>query len=85
MNLMAGGLHNSCFEKIKEYLYNYTNYNNSISMSCIPIYHLEPNTRITVKSEVNHIYGDYLISSFSIPLTVSGNMNISATKCTQKL
>ena len=80
-----GGLKNSCFERIKEVLYDYTAYNNSISITCMPIYHLETNTRITVASQENDIYGDHLIGSISIPLTVSGTMTIAATKCNAKL
>lgn len=51
----------------------------------MPIYHLETNTRITVASQENDIYGDHLIGSISIPLTVSGTMTIAATKCNAKL
>ena len=84
-NLTSGGLRNSCFERIKNDLYQYTSYNSSISIGCLPIYHLEPNTRITVSNKQSDIFGDYLIDSISIPLTASGTMNISATKCIQKL
>ena len=85
MNLSGGGMRNSCFERVKTALFDYTNYNNSISIGCLPIYHLEPNTRITVNSKQNSIYGDYIISSISIPLVTNGTMNISAVKCSEKL
>lgn len=85
INLATGGMHNSCFERIKNALFEYTSYNNSISIGCLPIYHLEPNTRITVVSKEDSIYGDYMINSISMPLTINGTMNISATKCSEKL
>ena len=85
MNLSGGGMRNSCFERVKTALFDYTNYNNSISIGCLPIYHLEPNTRITVNNKQNSIYGDYMINSISIPLTANGTMNISAVKCSEKL
>jgi len=84
-NLAIGGLRNSCFERVKNALYDYTSYNNSISIGCVPIYHLEPNTRITVSNKENDIYGDFMINSISLPLATSGTMNISAVKCTEKL
>lgn len=80
-----GGHRNSCYNRIKEMLYNYTHYNNNISLSIIPIFHLEPNTRITVANVDSDIFGDFMINSISIPLAINGTMNISATKCIEKL
>ena len=83
--ITMGMNNNSCFERIKAALYDYTSYNSSISIGILPIYHLEPNTRITINSKENDMFGDYLIKSFSIPLTINGTMNISATQCNSKL
>ena len=83
--LSAGVAENSCFNKVKDALYDYTSYNSSISIGILPIYHLEPNTRITINSKENDMFGDYLIQSFSIPLTINGTMSISAIQCNAKL
>ena len=80
-----GGWANSCFNEIKNLLWENTSYNTSINLSLIPIYHLEPNTRITVQSVENDIYGDYMMGSISIPLTYNGTMSISATQVQTKL
>ena len=80
-----GGKLNSCYEKIKDLLYQYTNMNNPISISCLPIYYLEPNTRITVEDKPSGIYGDYIIQSISLPLDVSSTMSINAYKALQKI
>ncbi len=82
--LSIGGGQNPAIDKIKELLYTYTQYNESISLSIIPIYHLEPNTRITVHDNSTGIHGDYLIKSISLPLTPNGTSNISATRCLEK-
>lgn len=84
-NIASGGLKNSCFEEIKSLLWECTNYNSSVSIGVVPIYHLEPNTRITLLSPDTDIAGDFMISSISIPLTISGNMNISANQVQTKL
>lgn len=84
-NIASGGLRNSCFEQIKTELYNSINYSNSISLGCVPIYHIDVNTRITVLSKENNIFGDYMINSISIPLAINGTMNISASKCDEKI
>jgi hypothetical protein len=83
--LAIGGLHNSCFNEIKNLLWEHTNYNSNINISILPIYHLEPNTRITVTSEQDDIHGDFMMSTFSVPLTINGNMSISATQVQNKL
>lgn len=82
--LVIGGSHNSAFDKIRELLFQYTQYNESVSLSVIPIYHLEPNTRITVHDSDVAVNGDYLIKTISLPLTVGGTSNISATRCMEK-
>ncbi len=83
--LITGGVFNSCFEKIKDLLYQYTHVNNTISITTLPIYYLEPNTRITVEDTPAGIYGDYIIQSISIPLDISSTMNINAYKALQKI
>ena len=82
--MTLGGSRTSAFERIKELLFTHTNYNESINLSVIPIYHLEPNTRITVLDNSIGINGDYLIKTISLPLTVNSTSNISATKCLEK-
>ena len=69
---------------VKTLLNEYTSYNESISLQCLPIYYLEPNTRITVNNPESHIHGDYIINSMSIPLSINGTMTISATKALEK-
>lgn len=83
--LTMGGYQNSCFERIRDMLYQYTNMNNSISITSMPIYYLEPNTRITVEDNASGIYGDYMINSISLPLDISSTMSISASKCLQRI
>ena len=83
--LTIGGRMNSCYEKIKDLLYQYSHMNNSISITTLPIYYLEPNTRITVEDKPAGIYGDYIIQSISLPLDVSSTMSINAYKALQKI
>ena len=44
--MVIGGTFNSALVAMRDLLYQYTNYNESISLNAIPIYHLEPNIRI---------------------------------------
>ena len=84
-NLLAiGGSSNSAYNEVKMLLHEYTSYNESITIQSIPIYHLEPNTRIGVRDIESDIYGDYMISSISIPLDISSTMSISATRALER-
>lgn len=47
--LLNGGALRSAYDEIKKELYQYTNYNEQISLTTLPIYYLEPNVRITVR------------------------------------
>ena len=83
--LEIGGVFNSCFERIKDLLYQYTHVNNTISLTTLPIYYLQPNTRITIEDKSSGIYGDYIIQSISLPLDINSTMNINAYKALQKI
>ena len=47
--LLNGGALRPAYDEIKKELYQYTNYNEQISLTTLPIYYLEPNIRITVR------------------------------------
>lgn len=83
--LTTGGSKNSAYNYVRELLYQYTSYNESISIQSIPIYYLEPNTRITVQDKESNIFGDYMISNISIPLDINSTMSISATRALERI
>lgn len=83
-DMVTGGGQNSAFGQIKELLYAYTSYNESISLTTVPIYYLEPNTRITICDSDIGVSGNYLIKSISLPLAPNGSSNISAAKIIEK-
>lgn len=75
-----GGKYNGAFYKVQEVLYQNTDYQEAISLTTLPIYYLEPNTKITVSDQKSGIDGEYLINSISIPLGVEGTTNINCSK-----
>ena len=83
--LVPGGTFNSCYQHIRQIITNYTDYNESISMTCLPIYHLEPNTRISINDPRSGIYGDYVINTISYTLGSGNTMSITAKKCIEKI
>lgn len=76
---------NSAFFNVRDLLYQYTNYNEAITLQTIPIYYLEPNTRITVKDKATGINGDFMIGTISIPFDIGSTMSITAQKVLEKI
>lgn len=68
----------NAMEVLQDCLYRYTYGNEQISLTTIPIYYLEPNTRISIIDKNSNINGEYIIQSFSLSLGNGNSMNISA-------
>lgn len=83
--LAVGGSSNSAFNMICDLLYQYTSYNESISVQALPIYFLEPNVRITVRDSESGIYGDYMVNTISLPLDTNGTMTLSCTRALERI
>ena len=75
----------SAKDAIDEMIYNHAYCIENISITAIPVYYLEPNTRIYVHDDESSINGEYLIEKITIPLTYNGTMSISATKAVERL
>ena len=65
---------------IDEMLYSMSYCVESVNINAIPVYSLQPNTRISVSDQNSGIEGEYLVSRLTIPLTYNGTMSITATK-----
>ena len=75
----------SAQDKLDELLYNHSYCIENITIQSIPVYYLEPNTRIFVQDDNSKINGSYTISRISLPLTYNGTMSITATKIPERL
>lgn len=70
----------SCFDRIREQMYQTLSYNTSISITCLPKYYIEPNNIINIEDRVSGIHGNYLITQYTLPLAYNGTMSITATE-----
>lgn len=77
---IASSTGTSCFDKIREMLYQNLNYNTTISITCLPKYYMEPNNIIHIEDRKSNINGNYQITQFTLPLTYNGTMSITATQ-----
>mgnify|MGYP004448138397 FL=1 len=73
------------FGVIRDLIMKHTTYSESITVTALPLYYLEPNMRIEVEDTKSNIYGDYMIQSISLPLSYEGLMSINAIRATNRL
>ena len=57
----------------------------SSTITTLPVYYLEPNTRIYIEDKKSGVEGEYLVNKLTIPLSYNGTMSISATKAISKV
>ena len=81
----VSGQGKSAKDKLDELIYNHGYCIESVTINTIPIYHLQPNTRIHLFDEKAGLNGDYIISKMTIPLTYNGTMQITATKAAENI
>ena len=67
-------------DKLDELLYQHSYCTETANISAIPIYYLEPNTRIHIYDEKAGLNDDYIVDKISLPLSHNGTMNITAIK-----
>lgn len=70
----------SAQDKLDELLYQHGYCSETITINAIPIYYLQPNTRIHIHDDDTSLDGDYIVNKITLPLTYNGTMSITATK-----
>lgn len=86
-HIALGSALNSAYETMRAMLNEVINYNESVSITCLPIYHIEPNTRITAQDSDAGLNNktSFIVNSYSIPLASNGTMTLQCTKDINKL
>ena len=75
----------SAKDRLDELIYQHGYCIESATITAIPVYYLQPNTRIHITDNETNINGDYIISKITIPLTYNGMMSITATKAAENI
>lgn len=68
----------SCFDEIRDMLYQYLCYNTQIQITCLPKYYLEVNNIIYINDKISNIQGNYQITQITLPLAYNGTMQVQA-------
>ena len=72
-------------DEIDSMLYNYSYTNDTVTISSVPIYHLEPNTIVYVKDKQSAVDGYYIIDKIQIPLQYNGSMSVTTIQLPQRI
>lgn len=75
----------SAWDAFNDLLYQNTSFNESITLTTLPIYYLEPNNRILVNVGEDKINGEYIISKITVPLGYNGTSSITASKAVDRI
>lgn len=84
-NLAIGTIGYSAEEKMRDALYQYTNYNEPISLQMITNYNLDVDSIISVNNRNVGVNGTYSIKSISLPLDPKSSMTVSAVKALNRI
>ena len=80
----TGGYKNGAFDQIKYELYLHTNYQKTLSLTSLPVFYLEPNSRVTINDKSTNTYGSFVIKTISIPLGPGSMMATTASECFER-
>ena len=75
----------SAQDELDNLLYQHTYATEAVTLTAVPIYHLQPNTRIFVKDKNTGINGEFIVSKVTVPLQYNGTTSITTTKAVERI
>lgn len=75
----------SAKDKIDDLVYQFGYCAENVTINAVPVYYLEPNTRIFVQDSESGVNGEYIVTKITIPLTYNGTMSITANKAPERV
>ena len=70
----------SAKERVDELLQEHSYVIEQTNITTVPLYNLEPNTRVAVQDSNSNIDGEYIVTKVTIPLAYNGTMSLSTNK-----
>ena len=84
-NLITGGYLNSAYEALRYELFSHTKYQKVVSITALPAFYLEPNSRVEVTDHSTNTYGDFMIQNISLTLGPGANMTVNLNEVSERL
>lgn len=75
----------SAKEELDNLLHQHTYGQETIQMTALPVYYLQPNTRIFVYDNKSGINGEYIVTKINYSLNYNGTMSVTAEKAVERL
>lgn len=75
----------SAKDELDNLLYQHTYATESVNLTSVPIYYLQPNTRIFVKDDNTGVNGEFIVSKITVPLQYNGTTAITTTKAVERI
>ena len=84
-SLTTGRYLSDAYEQIKYELFAHLKYQKVVSITALPAYYLEPNSRVTLRDYSTNIYGDYMIQNIGLTLGPGANMAVTLNEVSERL
>lgn len=84
-NLIIGGYLNDAYSALKYELFSHTSYQKVVSITALPVFHLEPNTRVVLNDPTTDTYGDYMIQNINLSLGPGANLSATLNEALERL
>ena len=84
-NLITGGYLNSAYEALRYELFSHTKYQKVVSITALPAFYLEPNSRVEITDHSTNTYGDFMIQNISLTLGPGANMTVNLNEVSERL
>ena len=84
-NLAIGGYSNSAYERIRYELFCHSNYQKTVSLTSIPVYYLEPNSRVIINDASTNTYGDFMVQNINLTFGPGANMAVTLNEVHERL
>jgi len=84
-NLIIGGYLNSAYEAIKYELFSHTTYQKVVTLTALPVFYLEPNSRVQIIDKTTNTNGDFMIQNINLTLGPGANMAVTLNEIVEKI
>ena len=84
-SLTTGKYLSDAYEQIKYELFAHLKYQKVVSITALPAYYLEPNSRVTLNDYTTNTYGDYMIQNINLTLGPGANMAVTLNEVSERL
>lgn len=84
-NFITGGYLNGAYDAIKYELFKHTKFQKVVSLTALPVFYLEPNSRVEVSERTTNTYGDFMVQTINLTLGPGANMAVTLNEVSERL